>query len=606
MKSKFQFLFIMFILISISAVYADKSYQMSRVDIRAYLSTDGSMKVTENRTYDFEGDFSYAYRTFPYGQKVNFSGFTITEGNRQYRLSGSEEPGTFWVKDRDNHTEVRWFFRAEDQDRTFTVHFTAEDAVIRYKDAAVLHYQFISNEWDRPSWNVTLKLQPPVPLDPQEVKVWPHGPLWMTSYIQEEGVISGTCKKVPAHTFFDIRALYPPRIFTEAKFVDKAVKENLLKEEEKLAIEANQKREELIKKEQARKKRWDQGKWIMGILGVSGLVIWIVLYKKYGSRPHIQQPVPEVSPNIPSDTPPALLDYLLHRRNIYGGAIMGTLFDLAKKGIISLRHEEKRITGLKRLYKSKTSRYWDIDRAKWEKQKDQLANYENDLLEFLFDNIGQGKDTVDLTLIKKKRRAFMNFFQDWKKTVKKKGEEKEWFDKQSIKGSRYSFLCAGILLLLSIPGFILYGPWGFILTFSSLAIFVLSVLIIHRTKEGEQLARKWKSLKKYLNKHRYHSADKELILDWIDDYLVYGIVLGVSQKIIKDLVEFIPPDNQSRYIPWFIYHGHSGAPFSSASFAAFFSASVAATTSAMSSAAGAGGGAAGGAGGASSGGGGAG
>jgi len=606
MKSKIQFLFATFILIFTSALFADKSYQMSKVDIRAYLRTDGSMKISENRTYDFEDDFSYAYRTFPYGQQINFSGITITEENRQYRMSDSEEPGTYWVKDRNNFTEVRWFFRAEDEDRTFSVHYTVEDAVIRYKDAAVLHYQFISNEWDRPSWNVILELHPPVPLNQQEVRVWPHGPLWMTSYIQKEGVITGTCKKVPAHTFFDIRALYPPRVFTEAEFVDKTVKENILKEEEKLAIEANQKREQLIQEEQARKKRWNQGKWIMGILSVIGFFGWVMLYRRYGTRPSMRQPVPIMSPNIPSDTPPALLDYLLHSREIYGGALMGTLFDLAKKGILTLRHEEKGISGLKNIFREKTSRYWDMNREEWNKQKNQLTEYENSLLEFLFDDIGQGGDSVDVKLIQKKRTAFMKFFRDWKKTVKKKAEENKWFDKQSIKGRNYALIIAGVMFLLSIPGFIFYGPWGFILALSSLAVFILSMFIVHRTREGEQLTKVWKSLKKYLYKHHYRSADKELILDWIDDYLVYGVVLGLSKKVIKDLAEFIPPDHQTRYIPWFIYHGHPGTAFSSSAFAASFSASVAATSSAMSSAAGAGGGAAGGAGGASSGGGGAG
>jgi len=607
MKSRINCLLIVFILIIASTVvYADKSYQMSNVDIKAHLRTDGSMEVSENRTYSFEGNFSYAYRTFPRDEQIDFSGFSIIEGNRQYRLSDKEAPGTFWVKDRANYTEVRWFFRAEDEDRTFTIGFTVKDAVTRYKDTAVLHYQFISNEWDKPSWNVTLELHPPVPLNLQEVKVWPHGPLWMESYIKENGVITGSSKKVPAHTFFDIRALYPSRIFSEARFVDKAVKEYILKEEEQRALEANQKREELIRKKQARKKRWDQGKWIMGILGVMGIIGWWTCYKKYGIRPSLRRPVPVVSPNIPSNTPPALLDYLLHNRDIYGGALMGTLFDLARKGVISLRHEEKEISGFTKMFKEKTSRYWDINREQWEKQKNQLSEYENTLLEFLFDTIGKGKNSVDIKLIKKKRNEFMKFFRDWKKSVKKKGDEKGWFDKKSFKGRNYSFIIAGVLLLLSIPGFILYGPWGFILTIASLLVFVLSTFIAHRTREGEYLARQWKSLKKYLQKHHYRKAESGYILDRIDEYLIYSVVLGITQKTLKELAEFIPSDNHAAYIPWFIYHGHAGGAFSTASFAASFSASVAATTSAMSSAAGAGGGAAGGAGGASSGGGGAG
>lgn len=606
MKSVYHFLLITFIFISSPAVYADKSYQMSKVQIKAQLQADGSMEVSEYRTYNFEDDFRYAYRTFPKSEKVSFSDFDITENNRNYLLSDTEKPGTFWIKEKKSYTEVRWFFRAENEKRTFTIRYTVNDAVVRFRDAAVLHFQFIGEEWNKSSWNVSLELIPPVSLSRQEVKVWPHGPLWMESYILNDGTITGSCKKVPARTYFDIRALYPINIFPQSKYVDKAVKENILKEEAKWAIEANQMREEFIEQERARKKRWAQGRWIMGIVSLIGIMGWWVFFQKYGIRPSLQRPVPVVSPNIPSQTPPALLDYLLHNRDIYGGAIMGTLFDLARKGIIRLRHEEQERSGLKKIFAEKASRSWDLDREKWEKEKDQLQDYENSLLEFLFDTIGKGKDSVNIKLIQKKRTAFMKFFRKWKKTVKKQGDEKGWFDKQSFKGRNYAFIIAGVLLLLSIPGFILYGPWGCILTISSLLVFVLSTFIAHRTREGEQLAREWKSLKKYLQKHHYRKAESGYILDRIDDYLTYSVVLGITQKTLKELAGFIPPDNHAAYIPWFVYRGHAGEAFSSASFAASFSASVAATTSAMSSAAGAGGGAAGGAGGASGGGGGAG
>ncbi len=478
--------------------------------------------------------------------------------------------------------------------------------MIRYKDAAVLHYQFISEEWNKPSWNVYLELYPPIPLSKQEVQVWSHGPLWMGSYIQEDGTITGSCKKLPAYTYFDIRALYPLEVFSESRYVNQAVKENILQQEARWAKEANQKRETLIAEDQARKKRWAQGKWIMGVLTLIGFIGWWSLHRRYGIRSSLKLPVPKISPNIPSDTPPALLDYLLHDRQIYGGALMGTLFDLARRGILNLRHEEREVKGFKRLFKEKSTQYWDIKRDVWEKKAAQLTEYENSILEFLFDTIGQGKDSIEIKLIQKKRTAFMKFFREWKKEVKRRAEEREWFDKQSLKGRNYSLILSCVMLLLLIPGCILYGPWGLLLAFSSLILFILSLFIAHRTSKGEQLFREWKSLKKYLIKHHYRYADKQHVLDQIDDYLIYGTVLGLTQKMFKELADFIPSDNHASYLPWFIYHGRPGAAFSSASFAASFSTSVAATTSAMSSASGAGGGASGGAGGASSGGGGAG
>jgi len=38
-----------------------QSYSMTRVDIEAVVQRDGSMLVTETRTFDFDGGFTFAY-----------------------------------------------------------------------------------------------------------------------------------------------------------------------------------------------------------------------------------------------------------------------------------------------------------------------------------------------------------------------------------------------------------------------------------------------------------------------------------------------------------------------------------------------------------------
>jgi uncharacterized membrane protein len=121
------------------------------------------------------------------------------------------------------------------------------------------------------------------------------------------------------------------------------------------------------------------------------------------------------------------------------------------------------------------------------------------------------------------------------------------------------------------------------------------------------LARHWKAIKRYLQKYHYRSVDKTMLLDKIDDYLVYGVVLGLAQKVFKELAAYIPVEDYHRYVPWYVYHGAGSGTFTPDAFASAFSSMVATTTSSMSTASGAGGGAsAGGGGGASSGGGGAG
>jgi uncharacterized membrane protein len=108
-------------------------------------------------------------------------------------------------------------------------------------------------------------------------------------------------------------------------------------------------------------------------------------------------------------------------------------------------------------------------------------------------------------------------------------------------------------------------------------------------------------------KYHYRSMDKTALLSKIDDYLVYGIVLGLGQKVFKELAAYIPAEDYQRYVPWYVYHGTGSGAFTPDAFASAFSSMVVTTTSSMSTASGTGGGASGGGGGgASSGGGGAG
>ena len=105
-----------------------------------------------------------------------------------------------------------------------------------------------------------------------------------------------------------------------------------------------------------------------------------------------------------------------------------------------------------------------------------------------------------------------------------------------------------------------------------------------------------------LFRSQYRAVDHTVLLERIDDYFIYGVVLGMSTKIFKEMAGFIPGEELQKYVPWYI--GHAG--FSSAAFGEAFSTMIATTTSAMSTAAGTGGGASAGGGGVSSGGGGAG
>ena len=64
---------------ALPAPVSAKSYRITRVDIGARLNADGSMEVSEARTYAFSGSFTFAYRDFPVGRQVTFDDFEVYE-----------------------------------------------------------------------------------------------------------------------------------------------------------------------------------------------------------------------------------------------------------------------------------------------------------------------------------------------------------------------------------------------------------------------------------------------------------------------------------------------------------------------------------------------
>jgi uncharacterized membrane protein len=595
--------FILFVLF-IPGYLSAKSYQFTHVHIDAKLMVDGSMEVTESRTFRFSGSFSYAFRSFLVSGSVMFADFRVSERGQDYSLSASRAPGTYSVVKSGRAIEIRWFFTARDETRTFDFHYRAKNAVLCYEDSAVLYYQFISREWEEPSRDVRLTLTPPTPLNRDRLNEWLHGPLWAESRIEDDGRITAWCERLPGRTHFEVRALYPVEIFPDAPSRSGSVSGKIMAEETRWVEEANKQREKAIRNAEVQKKRQDQGKWIAILLSFVGLSFAWRFYRKHGARPSVP-PSMRFSSEIPARIPPALVGYLLGNREVYGTALVSTLLDLARRGYLILREEQvekKRLFGGTKIV---TEYNLDLKRDFLKANASKLEGFEDDLFQFIFDGLAGGKDSIGLWEIKKHQNKFRRFFQQWKKEVKEIGNRQGWFDRKSFRGMYYSLGIGSVMVILTGVAAFFFGIWAVILGGASVVVFVLSFLIPHRTREGEMLARGWKALRRYLQKYHYRAEDRSALLEQIDDYFVYGLVLGLGQKIYRELAGYIPSGDYATYMPWYVYHGTGS--FSADAFASAFSSMVATTTSTVSTASGTGGGASGsGGGGASSGGGGAG
>ena len=81
MKKYFSLLFIL--LIQFVFPRGEK-YSITNVSIIGELQSDGSMLVTEERTYRFKGKFKFAYQDLVISEGINYNDITVSEDNAEY------------------------------------------------------------------------------------------------------------------------------------------------------------------------------------------------------------------------------------------------------------------------------------------------------------------------------------------------------------------------------------------------------------------------------------------------------------------------------------------------------------------------------------------
>ncbi len=587
---------------------AKKSYKMQNVSVVADLHSDGSMQVSESRTYKFRGTYKYAFRTFTLSSEIDYSDFRVSENNQSYVMSDNKEPGTFQVSTDDQEIEVRWYYRARRETRTFTIDYLVENAVKRYRDEAVLYYKFIGEGFRKSTENLDITVNPPRPVDQWNVRQWAHGPLWGSSATSAQGVVTATCSNLPRKQFFELRILYPAELFAEAVENSGYIASEVIAEETAWAEEANVRREEAAANAVKVEGRMKIGAWAMPLLLTVGVVWFGKISRQYGKRPDIPA-IPSSSPEIPSDLPPALVSYLIAERSISGSAIMGTMLDLARRGFLEFKEEQELGKGFLGREKIKPAHFWVMKKDFFRENQHLLVPFEEMLIKFVFEKLVEGPEenasevTVAMEAFKKNKSKVQTFFGKWSKEVIRAGEEQNFFDQESFKGRNQGMVVGGIVLVLAIALAFFFHQWALVPGIGGFVMIVSSLGIVHHTREGRIQEKRWKGLKKYLTSSGFKSSEPSGVLNSIESYFVYGVVLGMQKKHLASLGQMIPAERCTYFLPWYLYH-REGAGFVGESFGASFSTAVASMNSAMSSSSGAGGGASGGGGGGAGGGGG--
>ena len=123
----------------------------------------------------------------------------------------------------------------------------------------------------------------------------------------------------------------------------------------------------------------------------------------------------KVDSTIPTNIHPTILSCLYFNKQIYGSAISTTIFDLARRDILAIEQIQPVD---KKWWQPKIQYVFKLNRIGWNEIRSQMKDFENDMLDFFFNELGKGEDNINTLLFKKSSSKMRKWFEKWKKLVK--------------------------------------------------------------------------------------------------------------------------------------------------------------------------------------------
>jgi len=569
-----------------------KDYHFTKVNIDVQVQPDGSFDFTEKRTYKFSGDYSWAYYKLYLQGASDITDFQILEGDKVFEESHTQTPGTVQISKTTDYIYAKWFYKASDEERTFTIKYHAVGAIKAYKDIAEFYWKFIGPECEKSTDNVSVTVHLPAGASKDDIRAWGHGPLNGKVTIVDGQTVEYDVSNLPTHTFVEGRITFPPNLLPNilSKYSTDRLPE-ILKEEKKWVDEAN-------------RKRWMVriGNIIAIMLPIFTLILAFIFWLVFGKE-HSNQYAGDYYRELPGDYEPAIAGYLWNFGSVNMNDLVATIMDLARRGFLKIKETTAAKKGL-----FSSSKSYDYVIEHLSKDETSLKPFEQNLINYLFSKIGASAGTTNTVSMdqiedyaKSHTRSFQNFINKWKNQVIAQSKQYGFIEST---GTYIMYLNIAIAIILMATGFLLVfsGIIGGIFTIICAVVQIsVSGLFKRRSKEGALQYEKWVSFRRFL---LHFSNLKEAIpesMEIWEHYLVYAVTLGVAKEVIKQLKIIVPQitDETHAYMgpAWFESSRGIDGLSSLDALSTSFSSMVSTATSSMSSASGGGGGFSGGGGG---------
>lgn len=572
---------------SVSEAFS-KSYTIPTIRVEVTVHSNGSVRITEHRRYRFDGSYSWADYRLPFRGFTTIKDIQVTEGTAFFQNENSEAARTFLVERNDESIRIKWFYEAEDEERTFTISYTLEGAVVIGPEWSEFFWNYISAERDKATDSLSVSLQLPTAVSADSIFTWSRGPQDKIRLASTSNGYSVEAIKIDKDEFVQIRSVFPRTVFSEpaVQTTDPDFSlENARNDEATYRI----KQTEIAAKN---KQYAAYGEQLIVVVVLFSIALFVFFYQRYGKRHSARSVSATETVMLPGRLPPAVAAWLVGNRYIGSHQLMATLLDLARRGYFVIEEQEpenKIFGGKKQIFTIRKSE---------NSPGEELLDWEKHLTEYVIQQINASNRQLD-ELFSGSSIETSRWFSNWKKMLKAYCWDQGWYDEHSYRGVYLNIGVQLLLLPIAILATIWSGPTGIIGILTVTTFLIASLAIIRRTEQGEITYKKWKAYKQGVSNAGDHTIGNDLI----DKHFIYAIAFGLSKDKIESLFKEVDTD-QIAFI-WFVFHPSSGHTYADAAStfstlgatgASSFPGASSGATGAGASAGAAGGGAAGGAG----------
>lgn len=525
-----------------SASFAN-DYSIPTIDVDVTVRNDGTIQIVEHRTYVFIGEFSWADYRLPKSGYSAIDSISVSENGNNYINANTEETGTFSVSESDNAFIIKWHYSAENTSKTFTISYILDGALSIGPEFTAFFWNYLASgrEKSTDSFDLSFRLPGYVSQDSLYIFTRSKADDFSFDYLPNGYDASGM--DISSRHSARIRTLFPTSLFDAGSISITAPD---------LTLESVLDNEEEYRQEQQAAAEWEE--FIKSItleatiiLCLLSILIFILIYRKYGTRHSTSSLSTRETLVIPDQQAPAIIGRLMTSQQTSSNHLVATLFNLARRGWFTISEEENKDNGW---FSSDESKFRVKMPGSDNEPDDSLLEHESMIIDFAKKRIAGGDDAFD-ELFKGTESDVSKWYRKWQKQVKQEFEEKKWFDKKSYVGVTINFLLQTLLVIASVVLLVNGGPLAVATLVCSLLLTIASFFIIRRTPDGQETHHRWKA---YIDGLK-NTDERTIRMEILDRHFIYATAFHLGKKQLETLLESTN-EPASSVIPWIILtHG---------------------------------------------------